>query len=459
MELSNFIGGEFVPAESKSTFSKFNPFTGQLLASVSSSDAMDVVKALQVAKKAALGFKDTTTEQRADLLNSLAQALQNDADQIAYEEALHQGLPHSFVLKNSVEVAVRVLRDIAEDVRPAQDSQIRYQPSGIVGIITSWCCSLRLIVERMAPALAAGNVVVVKVSEQSPITAKILGECLQKSRIPAGVVNILQGSAEVAQVIAGHPSIRAVTAAGKTSTIEAIAKVALPQFKKLQLSGGAKNPSAVLAETDFKSLLPEILRPFLMGQGQMCWNVSQLFVLESLAPEFLTALKDYLTTLRPLKDPRGSETWTPLISEASVRNIDQKIQSGVGEHGKIFVGGPAEEAGYFYRPTVMLDLPHCSLLQQDELHGPLLLVTPVKYQHEIQKWANTSYLAHSAVIWGPTEKALKVASSLDAAHVWLNSWTPGEAPVVFGHKQSSFGNLDMSWNGSFYSDVKKLAGL
>ncbi|WP_413569428.1 aldehyde dehydrogenase family protein [Bdellovibrio sp. HCB117] len=458
MELSNFIGGEFIPAESKNTFSKFNPFTGEVLAQVSSSDAMDVIKALQIAKKAATSFKDSSLEQRATYLRSLAQALQEDADHIAYEEALHQGLPHAFVLKNSVEVSIRILQETAESLLQSQDPQKLFQPSGIVGIITAWSCSLRLIVERLAPALAAGNVVLVKVSEHSPITVKVLGEALQKAQIPAGVINLLQGNAEVAQIIAGHPSIRAVTAAGKTSTLEAIAKTALPQFKKLQLSGGAKNPSAILADTDYKNLLPEILRPFLMGQGQMCWNISRLFVLESFAPDFLEAVKNYFADLKPLKDPRGNESWTPLISQNSVSGIDEKIKFGVSEHGKVFVGGKAEGAGYFYKPTVMLDLPNCSILQQDELHGPLLLITPVKYQHEIQKWANTSYVAHSSVVWGPAEKVMKVAAALDTAHVWVNSWMNGETTTIFGHKQSSFGNLDMSWNGSFYSDVKKLAG-
>ncbi|WP_374029648.1 aldehyde dehydrogenase family protein [Bdellovibrio bacteriovorus] len=457
MELQNFIGGEFVSAESKKTFPKYSPFDGSSLAEVSSSDAMDVIKALQQAKKAAVSFKDSTLESRAQLLLKMADILAARSEEVAYEEALYQGLSQSFVLENSVKVAEKVLRDTVASLLQPLPQQTLVQPTGIVGIITPWSLSLRLVIERLAPTLAAGNVALVKVSEQSPITVKILGEIFQEAALPAGVVNVLQGAAEVGATIAGHPSIRAVSAAGKSATLESIAKAGLTQFKKLQLSGGAKNPAMVLADFDFRNRMPEILFSFLMGQGQMCWNTSRIFVLESFAKEFFEVLIDYLSTLQPLQNPRESSPWTPLISEAQSAHIHVKIQEGISEHGKVFFGGEKTSGpGYFYKPTVMLDLPNCSVLQQDELQGPLLLITPVKYQHEILKWANTSYLAHSGVIWGPAEKVPKIAHQLECAHIWVNRWMKGESETIFGLKQSSFGNLDMKWFGSFYSDAKKL---
>ncbi|MBV2167431.1 MAG: aldehyde dehydrogenase family protein [Bdellovibrio sp.] len=460
MELLNFIGGAFVPAENKITFSKRSPFDDQVIAEVTASDAMDVVKAVQSAKKAAPAFRDFSLENRATLLQKMADYLELHADTVAYEEALHQGLPHHFVLENSVKVSIDILRRTVQSLSQQTPSDILLQPTGIVGIITSWNLSLRLVIERLAPTLAAGNVALIKVSELSPITGKILAEMLKAAQLPEGVVNIIQGHADVAQIIAGHPSVRAISAVGRSSTLESIAKAGLPLFKKLQLSGGVKNPLLILSETNLREYLPEILRSFVMGQGQLCWNTSRIFVVESLAPELLSLLKEYFASLQPLSDPRGSETWSPLISREAVTLIHNKIQSGISEHGKIYVGGAPEvsRTGFFYKPTVMLDLPNCSVLQQDELQGPLLLVTPVKYQHEALKWANTSYLAHSAVVWGPQEKAAKVASQLECAQVWMNSWMTGSQGAIFGHKQSSFGNFDMSWSGSFYSDVKKLAG-
>ena len=457
MELLNFIGGEFVGSESKKTFVKKSPFDNSELATVVSSDAMDVIKAIQHSKKALQASENDSVEQRSQILNALADYFLANAEQIAYQEALHQGLSKKFSLKHNVQVAIDCLRKNAQDVLKPLPAGTIAQRSGIIGIVTSWSLSLRLVTERLAPALAAGNAVLIKVSEHSPITGQILGEALKAAQVPAGLVQILQGDAEPAKIIAGHPSVRAVTATGRQSTIEAIAKAAQVQFKKLQLSGGAKNSSMVLTDFDYKNRIGEILESFLLGQGQMCWNTTRLFVLESFAKEFTEELKAYLGNLKPLTSPEGDSLWTPLIAADRIATIKERIQFGVSEHGKVMSEADAASvSGNFIRPTFMIDLPNCSVMQQDELHGPLFLITPVKYQHEILKWSNTSYLGHSAVIWGPDEKLLKVATKLECAQVWLNSWMSGSEEAIFGLKQSSFGMTDMSWAGTFYSDVKKL---
>lgn len=459
MEILNFVGGEFVPAQSKNTFLKMSPFNGQILSTVAASDAMDVVMALQSAKKAAPQWSGLSRKERSLTLDKLADYLESNSAVISYEEALDQGLSQSFVEECSVRVAVENLRQNARALLQELPTDVLVQPTGIVGIVTSWCLSLRLVVERLAPALAAGNVCLVKVSEYSPVTVRILGEAFRHIQLPAGVVGFIHGAADVAQVIAGHPSVRAVTVAGSSTTIESVARTALAQFKKVQLSGGAKNSAIILAATGIPAALPEILRSFLMGQGQLCWNISRIFVLESMASDFLETAREYIRSLQPLLDPKGTQVWTPLINEEAISGIDERVRSGATEHGKIFVGGKRQGShGFFYEPTVMIDLPNCSTLQQDELAGPLLLITPVKYQHDAVKWANTSYLAHSGMVWGPEDKVLKVAAQLDCALVSLNSWGVNKTATVFGFKQSSYGNIDMSWSGSFYSDVKKLAG-
>ncbi|UOE99885.1 aldehyde dehydrogenase family protein [Bdellovibrio reynosensis] len=460
MEILNYIHSEFAPALNATSFTKLSPFDGSLLAQVSNSDAMDVIKAIQAAKKAQIAWKELAAPERANYLLKIAEHLEQKASEIAYQEALHQGLAQSFSRSNNVDVAVKNLRLVAAEVLDPLPKNVLPSPVGVVGIITSWCLSLRLVTERLAPALAAGNTVIIKVSEHSPITAKVLADAINAANLPPGIVNILNGTSDVGHILASHPGIRAISAAGKTSTMEAIAKASVSQLKKLQLSGSAKNACLILGDTDYKNLLPQILYPFLMGQSQLCWNISRVFVLENQAKDFTALVKNYFETLQPLKDPRGQEMWTPLISSAASESIDEKIQSGRQEHGKILVGAQKEtSSGNFYRPTVMLDLSNCSVLQQDELAGPLLLITPVKYQHEMLKWANTAYLGHSAVVWGPEEKLMKPAASLECAHVFLNGWLDAEPLTIFGHKQSSFGNPDMSWAGSFYSDVKKLTAL
>lgn len=460
MEFLNFIGGEFLPAENQQFFEKKSPFDGSTLGVVAKSEPFDFIKALQVAKKTAPVMRDLAREERAQILIRMADYLESHGQDLALQEALHQGLPQSFVFENSIQGSVTLLRETAASLTQGTSDQNLRQPVGLVSIIASWNLSLLLILERLAPALAAGNVCLVKISEHSPITGKILGEILQFAQAPAGAVAVLQGTSEIAELLAAHPGVRAVTAVGQSSTMEAIAKSAISQFKKVQLSGSAKNSALILAETDFKKDMDKIMSSFLIGQGQLCWNTSRLFVLESIAQEFTEALQEYLSQLRPLRSPQGREVWTPLMTEHSLHSLDEKRQVGVQEHGRILYGGQRLPGpGNFVEPIVMQDLPNCSVLQQDEIPGPLILVTPVKYQHEAVKWTNNTYLGHSAVLWGNSEKAMKVAQQLECAHVWINSWMGPGTKSFFGHKQGSFGNPDRAWSGSFYSDVKKLAGL
>ena len=468
MEFLNYINGAFAPAQGQGTFPKPSPFDGSVLGQVAASDAMDLVLSLQSSKKALATAEKMSLADRALLLKKIADEIERRAEEIAFQEALHQGLPQSFVLENSVKVAATIFRKNANSLsddfgtgslKADKISVSQLSSVGLIGIVAAWPLSFRLISERLAPALAAGNAIIVKASEHSPVTAQILGEIFSAVSMPPGLVNILQGKSEVAHALAGHPSIRALSSVGRASTSEALVKAGISQFKKMQISSGVKNATLVLGETDFKTLMPEILRPFLLGQGQMGWNISRVFILESVQKEFIEALTDYMNSLKPLASPQEAAVWTPMISEEARQALHEKVQFGMSEHGKVLWGGAnADSAGFFYKPTVMLDLPNCSTLQQDEVHGPLLLITPVKYQHEMLKWVNTSYLAHSAVVWGPLQKAMKVAGKIEAAHVWLNSWLQGETQVISGHKQSSFGIQDFDWNGKFFSDDKKLTG-
>lgn len=458
-EFLNFIDGEFVPAQSKATFKKINPFNGELLGVVSASDAMDVVQAIQAAKKAQTEYEKWSLHQRADLLSDISDMLEEKMDLIALKEAIHQGLPHRFVKEKSLEPAIAQFReasDACEFLAAKKDPELILQPTGIVSIILSWNLSLRLLAERLAPALAAGNVCLVKVSEYSPVTAKIIGEILKDLKAPKGLVQFIHGpGSEVGSILAGHPSVKAVNFVGRLSNADNVIKTALPQFKKVQIQSGAKNPSLVLADADYKKLLPKILDTFLIGQGQLCWNTSRLFVLEAVQKDFIEMMKSYLATLKPATSPKDSSPWMPVISEEVLLQAEAKCEQIKAEEGKILFGGQRHPGpGFFFQPTVSLDLPNCSELQQEELRAPILILTAVKYGHEMVKWANTGYYAHSAVVWGPEAKAMAIAEKIDVGTLSLNSWLPEE--VQAGHRQSSFGNLQIGPWGRFYSEVKVL---
>lgn len=459
MELQNFINGEFTSAGSAKTFSKVSPFDGLIISQVAHSDPMDVIKAIQAAKKAATTFKDVTFAERAALLQKMAQYLQTHKEDIALAEALHQGLPKDFVLRKAIDPIIRLLEKTIQSLNTPLNAATLVQPTGVIGIITSWNLSFRLAMESIIPALAAGNTMLVKVSEQSPITGQVIGEICKAVEVPAGVINLIQGFADVAELIAGHPGIHAIAATGSSTTMSSVAKAGFGTFKKLQLNGSTKNPIFVLSDSDYQNKLPLILESILVGQGQLCWNSSRIFVLESVLQDFLTALKEYLATLKPLQSPLGNSVWTPMISAKAVEYVLARTQGAKAEGAKIISGDEQIVTdGFYVRPTFTLDLSNCSTLQQDEVLGPLCLITAVKYQHEMVKWANNSYLGHSAVIWGSEEKALKVANQIEYSSISFNEWMPQSQEKIFGLKQASFGDNDMNWFGSFYSNVKKLTG-
>lgn len=459
----NYIDGEFTPSQGKSQFPKYNPFNGEVLGNVTSSDAMDVIHAIQAAKKAQVEVEKWTLEQRADLLQKIAAKLEQKKEAIALQEALHQGLPLNFVKEKSVDYAIQQFRKAETSLRekiqqPAKDRFAN--PTGILSLILSWNLSLRLLSERLAPALAAGNICLIKVSEFSPVTAQIMGEVLTEVQALKGLVQFIQGrGADVGALMAAHPSIRGVNFVGKLCNAEKVIQGALPQFKKIQVHSGVKNNIFVLNEVDFAAKMPQILQSFLIGQGQLCWNTTRVFILESFQKEFIEKLKECLANLKPATSPQETSLWWPLISAEAVQQIETKSQQIKIEEGKLIVGGERFNGpGYFFQPTVSLDLPNCSEMQQEEMRGPLLILTAVKYQHEMLKWANTGYYGHSAVVWAPNyEKALKIAEKLDVGTVSVNSWFP--ADIEPGHRQTTYGEVAMEPWGRFYSDVKVLTGL
>lgn len=456
MEILNYVAGEMTSAQSQESFEKLSPFTGEVLAKVTCSSAMDFILALQHSKKAAAAFKESTLEDRALLLEKIAQTLESSASEISYQEALHQGLSAAFVLKNSVQPAVSQYRLCAQSLREEKNPEL-YSPVGVVGIVSSWCLSLKLISERLAPALAAGNAVIVKPSEFSPITGKILAEALSQAGVPAGLVTILQGKKDLAELMAGHPGIAAITAVGGQAMLENLAKSALGTLKKVQLSGANKGAALVLNGFVYQDRMQDIFASFLMGQGQMCWNSTRLFILESFAKEFIAHTQDFMSQIQPLQDPSGSEIWSPVIDTQAKERSQKSFALATSEMGKVqsFIDKLPGQ-GFYVQPHIVLDLPNCSTLQQDDLRSPGLLVTSVKYQHESVKWANTGYLAHSASVWGPEDKLDKVVRGLEFEQIWKNRWMDGDSATVLGMKQSFYGNPEISWKGRFYSNVKTL---
>lgn len=454
MEYLSYINGK--PIEPKGAFlEKYNPFTGELMGRVHNCEAMDLIPAIIASKKAMTALRDTTLDVRRQWIEKMLTYVVSNLDEIAFREALEQGLPFSFMRDEVLSETIKEIKSLVADMQLAHPLQM---PSGVVAIILPWTLSFKFGLEKLTRALAAGNAVLLKISPLSPITGDFLFKAIEFAGIPESYVQIFQGDKTVAQFIGSHPAVTAVTANGSQSSLEDLSKEGLRTYKKMQLSGGVKNSAFVLSDFDLAANFDQVMRSFMLGQGQLCFNTTKLFILEKQVDLFKSLAQDYFTKLTPSQGPKDNSLWTPMVNAQAVDRSLQRIKAGAGERGKLFLGGEKiSSQGFFLNPAVMLDLTNCSELQQDDLQAPLLLVGAVKYQHEMAKWANNTYLAHSAVIWGSREKAQKVAQQIDAELIQLNEWKIPSEPV-FGFKNSSYGNGDSLWRGSFYSQVKKLTG-
>lgn len=396
---------------------------------------MNVISAIQLAKKFLNKPLAWPKEERLTLLKKMAEVIHSKSNEWSHQEALAQGLSPEFVKENSFEHALFLIEKYLKELSESQDSKTLVNPTGVIAVITAWPLSFRLVMEAVVPALAAGNAVIVKVSSKSPVTAEILSEIAKLCEISEGALNVLLGEgAKVGAFLAAHPGIRAVSFVGKTKTAEQIIKSTATQFKKLQLRGSAKNAAVVLPGFD-DSKISELLKSFLVGNAQTGWSMSRLITTEAEAPRVIEKLKMALKDLP--KDNRLPDS----------QNLADLTRKAVQEHGKLMLESSDG-------PQFLIDLPNCSDLQQEELSAPLFPIVTVKYQHEIAKWLNNTSYGNLATIWGDPEKALKVAEKLEVGAVWINHWMRAQDESPWGLKQSAFGIPDRRAFGPFFSDRK-----
>lgn len=437
------------PVETGRVLDFFSPFDGARIGRVHQASLMNLVPALAPAKKAQAEASEISFAERAVWFEKAADRVSGRAEWFASQEASFEGLSTDFVLRKSIRPMIQFLREIASELRAGTGAALK--PVGLVAVIAPAGLAFRSIGERLIPALAAGNAVFVKVPSKSPVAALLWNEAL--ADVPAGLVSLWVGSGpEIGQFLVSHPSIRAVTFAGRPATAEKVIAAGAPGLKKLQISAGVKNSLLLLPETD-PSHFPQIFESLIMGQGRLGWGMSRIFVTEGEMPVWTQKLTSAIAELQPLLEPGQKSPWSPSSLEPSAWN--QLVQQSKADQAKELVGG--ETNGNFTRPLLVSDLTNCSVLQLDELRSPFFILNSVRYAHEMVKWTNTGDFGFCASIWGPAEKAARLGAKLDVGQVWINGWLESVRPFA-GLRKSFFGNPDFRWDGSFFSDVKTLMG-
>lgn len=471
-KLANYINGHETAPLSGKYLENFAPSTGKAYSLVPDSGAEDVNAAVEAAKKIFPWWSQRTPEQRSQVLLSIANRLEQAAEDLAQAESYDQGKPLHLAREIEIPRAISNFRYFAtkilhsEEMARPSGNAINYtfrKPVGVAGLISPWNLPLYLLTWKIAPAIAAGNTVVCKPSELTPMTAYLLGELLNEAGLPHGVVNIVFGKGATAgAALTRHPDVPLLSFTGGTATGRHVLEASIPRFKKTSLELGGKNSALVFADSDISEAAITSVRSAFQNQGEICLCNSRIFVEESAYEKFVEKFARTASLLR-VGDPEAKETQMgPLVSREHREKVMGYIELAKKEGGKILFGGeipklPGELAeGYFLQPTVITGLAPSCRTMQEEIFGPVVAIAPFKDEAEAIRLANGVEYGLSSSLWTKdVSRAHRVAQALDVGTVWVNTWMMRDLAMPFGGvKHSGLGREGGEYSLDFFTDTK-----
>lgn len=469
------IGGQWVEAQSGKTFESVNPATGEVLARVAEADAADVDRAVKAARAAfERGWGESKPGNRTRLLTRIADLIETHADELAQLETLDNGKPIFESRHVDVPGAAEVFRyyagwptKIYGETNPSDAEFFSYtlrEPVGVCGQIIPWNFPLLMAAWKIAPALACGNVVVLKPAEQTPLTALRLGELLLEAGVPEGVVNILPGFGPTAGgAIAAHPGIDKVAFTGSTEVGREILKASAGNLKRVSLELGGKSPNIVFMDADQDAAMMGALSGIFFNQGQVCCAGSRLFVEERMYDEFTDKMSTFAQHVK-LGPPLDPDTrMGPLVSQEQYDRVKGYLKVGKEEGAKVKTGGDAATEGalakgFYVQPTVFTGVKNTMRIAQEEIFGPVVAAIPFKDENDAVLQGNDTMYGLSAGVWTrDVSKAHKVARALKAGTVWVNCYGQIDPTSPFGgYKQSGFGRELGKHSIELYTQIKQV---
>lgn len=473
--LENYIGGNLIGPLSGKFIENVNPATAEVLCHTPDSGAKDVDIAVMAAQRAFPSWSVTPAEERFKILNHVATLIDENLEALALAETTDNGKPLWLSRRVDIPRASANFRFFATGLmhfsaesHTMEDKAINYtlrQPIGIVGCISPWNLPLYLFTWKIAPALAAGNCVIAKPSEVTPVTAFLLSRICREAGLPDGVLNIIHGRGETTgEAIVQHPRIKAISFTGSTRAGARIASIAAPVFKKLSLELGGKNPNLIFADCDWEKMMKTTLQSSFANQGQICLCGSRILVEEKIYEKFRD---EFVANVRGLKvgDPMDeSSRQGALVSKLHFDKVMACIEKAKEEGGTVLCGGNAVQPegrcanGYFIEPTVIEGLGPACDTNMEEIFGPVVTLQKFSTEDEALQLANACNYGLAATVWTQDiSRANRVAAKVEAGIIWVNCWLLRDLRTPFGGTKNSGVGREGGWEAlRFFTEAKNV---
>lgn len=480
-QILNFINGEFVESSSGKTFEDRNPVDNSLIAMVHEADRSDVDAAVKAARAALQGpWGKLTQAQRIELLNRVADRINERFDEFLFAECCDTGKPHAMACAVDIPRGAANFKAFSETLAneptesfktdtPDGRGAINFgqrRPKGVIAVISPWNLPLLLMTFKVGPALACGNTVVVKPSEETPATTALLADVMNECGVPPGVFNVVNGFGpnSAGEFLTTHKDVDAITFTGETRTGQAIMQAAAVGLRDISMELGGKNPGIVFADCDLDKAIEGTMRSAFLNCGQVCLGTERVYVERPVFDEFVARLKERVAQLRMGRPEDPEVDFGPLVSQEHKKKVLSYYQLAVEEGATVVIGGGVPDMGAelndgaWIEPTIWTGLSDDARVVREEIFGPCCHIRPFDTEEEVIALANDTDYGLAAAVWTEnSSRAIRVAEQLETGIVWVNSWFLRDLRTAFGGaKSSGVGREGGTYSLEFYTEHKNI---